>query len=59
MVKHQVNVILQDNRNFVDDGSLSTYSALNDIRYVNIETEEGHLEKQLELIRLVHQVLDP
>ena len=57
MVKHKVNVILQDNQKFVDDGSLSVYCGINGIRYVNIETEHGHLQKQLELMQLIHNIM--
>jgi hypothetical protein len=56
MVKHNVNVILQDNKKFVNDGSLSVYCNKR-LCYVNIETEHGHLDKQLELLKLVHKVL--
>ncbi|MFT6282820.1 MAG: hypothetical protein ACJA0U_002958 [Salibacteraceae bacterium] len=56
MVKHKVSVILQDNKKFVNDGSLSVYCAKR-LCYVNIETEHGHLDKQLELLKLVHKVL--
>lgn len=57
MVEHKINVILQDNKNFVDDGSLSVYCAINKIRYVNIETEHGHLEEQIVLIELIHRIM--
>ncbi|NRA13174.1 MAG: hypothetical protein HRT57_14595 [Crocinitomicaceae bacterium] len=56
MVKHKISVILQDNKKFVDDGSLSVYCARR-VCYVNIETEHGHLDKQLELLQLIHRVL--
>jgi hypothetical protein len=48
-----VNVILQDNTRFVDDGSLSVYCGMNGLRYVNIETEHGHLEAQVHLLQLL------
>jgi len=51
--KHKVNAILQDPSNFVDDGSLSVYCGLNKMRYINIETEHGHLKEQLELLELL------
>lgn len=56
MVANKVNAILQDKETFVDDGSLSIYCGINKIRYVNIETQHGHLEKQLELMKLVHEI---
>lgn len=57
MVANKINVILQDNEHFVDDGSLSIYCGMKGIRYVNIETEHGHLEEQLKLIKLIHTLL--
>lgn len=53
----KINVILQDNEHFVDDGSLSVYFAQKDVPYINIETEHGHLEKQLELLKIVHELV--
>ena len=56
--QHGVNAILQDASNFVDDGSLSVYCGFKKMRYVNIETEHGHLEEQLELLELVLSFLE-
>lgn len=53
-----VNAILQDPSEFVDDGSLSVYCGIKKLRYVNIETEHGHLEKQLELLELLLSFLE-
>lgn len=50
----KINVILQDNSNFVDDGSLSVYSGIHALRYVNIETEHGHLQEQVRLLQMLH-----
>ncbi len=55
--KLKINVILQDNRNFVDDGSLSVYCGMHDIAYLNIETQHGHLAEQLQLMELVRKIL--
>jgi hypothetical protein len=52
-----VNVILQSEEAFVDDGSLSVYCAINGVRYANIETEHGHLSKQTELLNLLAEFL--
>lgn len=52
-----VNVILQSKDTFVDDGSLSIYCGMNGIRYANIETEHGHLSRQIELINLLAEFL--
>lgn len=51
--EHKVNTILQDPNNFVDDGSLSVYCGLKKLRYVNIETEHGHLKEQETLLELL------
>ena len=53
----EVNVILQSKDTFVDDGSLSVYCGINGIRYANIETEHGHLSKQIELLNLLAEFL--
>jgi hypothetical protein len=52
-----LNVILQDNDNCVDDGSLSVYCGKNGQPYVNIETQHGHLDEQLELMKIVLEEL--
>lgn len=52
-----INVILQDNNKFVNDGSLSVYCGLNDIPYINIETQKGHFDEQIMLIKMVLEVL--
>lgn len=52
-----INVILQSEDNFVDDGSLSVYCELNNIQYVNVETEHGHLTEQIRLILWVRSEL--
>jgi hypothetical protein len=46
------NVMLQDNANAPDDGSLSVYFGQKGIPYVNIEAEEGHLNAQIEMVRV-------
>lgn len=53
MKKSKVNVILQNNNTCIDDGSLSVYCGKHNIRYVNIEAEEGHLNEQLDMINRV------
>ncbi len=52
-----INVILQDNKRFVNDGSLSVYCGLNGIRYLNIEAQKGHFDEQLQLIKEVMSIL--
>ncbi len=44
------NVVLQDNENVNDDGSLSVYCGKNNIRYINVEVQEGKLQTQYKMI---------
>ncbi len=44
------NVVLQNNEEGLDDGSLSIYTGRKGIRYVNIEAEHGHKKAQLKMI---------
>lgn len=53
----KINVILQDNRKYVNDGSLSVYCGKNGIPYINIETQKGHFEEQVQLIEIVRSIL--
>lgn len=53
-----INVILQNDKKFVNDGSLSVYCALNGINYINIEAQKGHFEEQLQLIKEVMDVIN-
>jgi hypothetical protein len=52
-----VNVILQDNVRFVNDGSLSVYCGINGIDYLNIEAQKGHFDEQLRLTEIVYHML--
>lgn len=52
-----LNVVLQNNEAVTDDGSLSVYWARQGKRYVNIETEHGHKQQQVELICAVLEAL--
>ena len=56
--QHDFNVTLQDNANVPDDGSLSVYFGKKGIPYVNVEAESSHLNAQIEMVRVVHQMLD-
>ena len=51
------NVVLQDNRQVTDDGSMSVYFGKKGLPYINIEAEYGHLEQQLQMIRIVLEYL--
>jgi hypothetical protein len=48
--RSEYNVVLQDNRRVTDDGSLSVYCGKANVRYVNVEAENGHLEEQTQMI---------
>jgi len=52
------NAVLQDNAVVPDDGSLSVYFARKGIPYVNIEAELNHLNAQIEMVRVVREMLD-
>ena len=53
----QFNVVLQDNQSVTDDGSLSVYCGQQDIPYINVEAQHGHLEEQKVMIRALLDVL--
>jgi len=54
----QINVILQDNEHCVNDGSLSVYCGMKAIPYANVEAEDGHLEEQTRLIRIIVDIIE-
>ncbi|HEX6846316.1 MAG TPA: hypothetical protein VF144_05035 [Chitinophagaceae bacterium] len=45
------NVILQDNKNCTNDGSLSVYCGKKNIRYINCETEHGKSAQYYEMMK--------
>lgn len=51
------NVLLQDQRNVENDGSLSVYSGYRNVPYINIEAGRGHYEEQTRMIRVVEEML--
>jgi len=51
------NVMLQDNANVPDDGSMSVYFARKGIPYLNIEANVNHLTEQIEMVRAARQML--
>ena len=55
--KRGLNVILQDNDACVNDGSLSVHCGINSIPYINVEAQKGHLKEQIELIRIIIDLL--
>lgn len=52
------NVTVQDNENTPDDGSLSIYFAHKGIPYVNIEAEVRHLANQIEMVKVVREMVN-
>lgn len=55
---HDFNVILQDNANVPDDGSLSVHFGRKGIPYLNIEAELGHLNAQIEMVRVARGMIE-
>ena len=51
------NAMLQDEDNVTNDGSLSVFSGMEGKPYINIEAGHGHLEKQIEMILAVEEML--
>jgi hypothetical protein len=52
------NVILQNNATVKDDGSLSVFCGEQQIPYLNIEAQEGHLTQQIKMLTTVLQMLE-
>ena len=50
------NVVLQDNANATDDGSLSVWSAQQHIVYVNVEAQNGHQREQVVMLHNLHEI---
>jgi uncharacterized protein YaiI (UPF0178 family) len=55
--ERNINVVLQDNKRAVDDGSLSIYAARKNIPYLNIEAQSGHLKEQIQMLEAIKDVL--
>lgn len=51
------NVILQDNKNVTDDGSLSVYCGNEKITYINVEAEHGHRAEQIKMLESLREIL--
>ena len=51
------NVMLQDNANVPDDGSMSVYFARLGIPYLNIEANNDHLQEQIEMVGAAERML--
>jgi hypothetical protein len=51
------NVVLQDNEQVTDDGSLSVHFSQKGIPYINVEAEVRHLSNQIEMLKIVREML--
>jgi hypothetical protein len=49
------NVVLQDNAQATDDGSLSVWCAEQGVPYANVEAEHGHAGQQVTLLKVLLQ----
>ena len=52
------NVVLQDNENDMDDGSLSIFYGRKNLGYINIEAEHGHLKQQTQMLLVLIDILN-
>jgi len=52
-----LNVVLQNNSTVTDDGSLSVWAGREEIPYINVEAQHGHLAEQVEMVIEVYRVL--
>ncbi len=55
--QRKINVILQDDAQCIDDGSMSVYCGKQGIPYINIEAQKGHFDEQLLLIQTTVEVI--
>ena len=53
-----LNVVLQKNSMVTDDGSLSVWAGHEEIPYVNVEAQHGHLAEQVVMIIEVYRIVD-
>jgi hypothetical protein len=56
--KRDLNVVLQNNENVTDDGSLSVYCGQQRKPYVNVEAQHGHLTEQVKMIEQLFGVIE-
>jgi hypothetical protein len=54
-----LNVVLQDNVNVTNDGSLSVWSTHHQFPYVNVEAQDGHRRSQANMIMFLHELFFP
>ncbi|MDB5192758.1 MAG: hypothetical protein JWQ96_2321 [Segetibacter sp.] len=53
----EISVVLQNNKTVADDGSMSVYAASKGIPYINVETQHGHKDEQLEMLRALKDIV--
>lgn len=54
----EFNVVLQNNETAEDDGSLSIYSGKRGISYINVESQHGHLQEQIEMLEVLQELFE-
>ncbi|MCU0396159.1 MAG: hypothetical protein MUF29_09625 [Chitinophagaceae bacterium] len=52
------NILLQNNENVTNDGSLSVYCGYRNMAYLNIEAQLGHLQQQKRMMLAVYQMIE-
>jgi len=57
LARRGFTVVLQDNERVTDDGSLSVWAGRRGLPYVNVEAQHGHLERQVEMLEVLGEVL--
>lgn len=50
------NVVLQNNQNVQDDGSLSVYCGYNGVDYINVEAQHGHIKEQIKMLEDIQEI---
>jgi len=58
LVERKINVVLQNNRTAIDEGSLSVYAARKGIPYINVEAQIGHLEEQIRMLNELKEIFE-
>lgn len=52
------HVVLQDNAAMTDDGSLSVFAAYQQLPYINVEAQHGHLREQINMLFYLNEQLE-
>lgn len=53
----EFSVVLQNNNNMTDDGSLSVYCGMKNTPYINVEAQRGHLQEQIAMLQELQNLL--